>query len=459
MKLPDGPRGASVLGSALPFMNRPLSFLSELASDYGDLAHFKLGPINAFLVVKPELIADVLVDRPDVFTKDRKTGEVARRFIGDAFGFQDGQAHRQQRRLVAPAFHHEHVAGYATVIAEHAQKLVDTWQDGGIRRVDADMTALALGIIAKTMFDVDAQAIAERVYAATQVVQQAIKRQRMALIAAPKWLPTPNRVRDEAAIKALDEVVYDLIRLRRKDGAEKGDLLSMLMLASDPETGVQFSDRQIRDEAVVTFIAGHETSAATFTWLWYLLGRHPQVAQKLRAELDTVLAGRTPTLQDLPRLVYTDMIVKEVLRLYPPGWLILREATESTTLVGYDVPKGSLVIVSPFVSHHTAEYFPEPDKFVPERFSDGLEKSLPRFVYFPFGGGPHVCIGQQFALLEARLVLATVAQRVCVELVDSQPVEPKALFSLVVGSPLSMRVTAREGIGKQNEVAGVYARV
>jgi cytochrome P450 len=305
------------------------------------------------------------------------------------------------------------------------------------------MMKITLGIVAKTLFDAEVAQDAETVGQAMAILQDGVTRQFRSLVHLPGWLPTRQNRKEQRAINALDRIILHIINERQRSGEDKGDLLSMLLLAADEE-GDKMSIQQVRDEVISLFLAGHETTANTLTWIWYLLSQHPAEATKLFAEVDTVLEGRAPTAQDMARLPYTTLIVKEGLRLYPPAWVITREAITETAIGGYRLKAGSVVVTSPYVTHRHPGYFAEPDQFRPERFSDDREKTLPRLVYFPFGGGPRICMGQSFALMEAVLILATIAQHYRLTLVPGHPVEMEPLVTLRARYGIRMHVSRRE---------------
>jgi cytochrome P450 len=256
------------------------------------------------------------------------------------------------------------------------------------------------------------------------------------------WLPTPTNRKIKEALDFIHQTILDIINKRRLSGEDRGDLLSMLLLATDEAGTGQMSAEQARDEAVTLFLAGHETTSTLLSWLWVLLAQHPEVTSKLYQELDSVLGDRLPTVADLSQLPYTEMIVKEALRLYPPSWTIGRQAAETVIIEGYTIPRGSLIFASPYVVHRNPQYFDEPEQFIPERFAGNLEKRLPRYAYFPFGGGPRICIGQAFAMMEARLILATIAQRWQWSLAETVTMDPVITMRPQHGVP--MRFTARQ---------------
>jgi cytochrome P450 len=312
------------------------------------------------------------------------------------------------------------------------------------------MRALTLQIVVDTVFHADVGAETTRIGQAMVDAGVALAEQIFNPLKAilPDWLPVPFLRRKRQATAVLDEIVYRMIAERRRSGRDAGDLISMFLFAVDEETGERMSDRQVRDEVATLFIAGHETTALTLGWAWALLARHPEVEARLHTEVDRVLSGRPPSLADLPNLAYTEMIVKETLRLYPPAWMILRQANDDVELGGYRIRRGEIVMSAPYVVQRSPLYYDEPYAFQPERFAPDasnqpLEKRLPRFAYFPFGGGPRICIGNSFAMLEATLALATVAQSFRLTLLPGEPVEPAALLTLTFKNSVPMQVVAR----------------
>jgi cytochrome P450 len=320
---------------------------------------------------------------------------------------------------------------------------MDTWRDGQTYLIDREMMKITLAIVARTLFNADVSRDAEIVGEAMTTLQDAVIRQFSALIHLPNWMPTPQKRKERQAIQALDRIIYQIIHERIASGEDKGDLLSMLLLATDDD-GSKMDIQQVRNEVISLFVAGHETTANTLTWIAYLLAQHPGVVAKLRDEVDTALGGRDAALQDIERLPYTGMIVKEGLRLYPPAWVITREAIADVNIGGYALKRGSVVVTSPYITHRHPRYFTEPEQFRPERFAEGGEKNWPHFAYFPFGGGPRICLGQSFALMEATLILATLTQHYEFSLVPNQQIDLEPLITLRARHGIRMTVTQRK---------------
>jgi len=448
---PPGPKSLSPLGIAAPFRSDPLAFVTGMAREYGDfvaLPGVLYRPI--FLLHDPGLIHQVLVRQADRFIKPPMLNRVLMSTFGNGIFFSEGDFWRRQRRLAQPAFQHQRIGAYADRMVTQTQQMLTTWRAGEQRNIDEAMRALTLQIVVDAVSDADVSAETARVRQAMADAGAALAEQTFNPLKAmlPDWLPLPFLRRKRQATAVLDEIVYRMIAERRQSGRDTGDLISMFLLTEDEETGERMSDRQVRDEVATLFIAGHETTALALSWAWVLLARHPEVEARLQAEVDRVLGERSPSLADLPNLAYTEMITKEVLRLYPPAWMIVRQANGDVELGGYRVHKGEMVMIAPYVVQRDPRYYDEPESFRPERFApdasgQSLEKRLPSFAYFPFGGGPRICIGNGFAMLEATLVLASVAQRFRLKLLPGRPVELAALLTLAFKNSVPMQIVAR----------------
>jgi cytochrome P450 len=408
---PPGPPGHFLVGNLPEFGRDVLGFLLECSRGYGDVVSLRLGAWSALLVNRPDLVEEVLAVRYASFRKHTFFFRHVTAIFGNGLLTNEGESWLRQRRLAAPAFHRDRVAGYGEVMCALAERQCEGWKDGERRDVHRDMMALTLQVAARTLFGADVpEGVVREVGEAFDVVVEEIAARFRRPFRIPDAVPTPGNLRYTRGVRRLDRIVYHFIDERRRQGAAGGDLLSMLLQAQD-EDGTRMSERQLRDEVITLFLAGHETTALTLSWTWYLLARHPEARRALEAELDTVLAGRTPAAADLPRLRYAEAVVSESLRLYPPAYLLGREAVEAVPVGGYTLAAGTTVYVSPWVLHRDPKHFDAPEAFRPERWLDGLAKRLPRGAYLPFGGGPRICIGQSFALMEAVLLLAAVAQR------------------------------------------------
>jgi cytochrome P450 len=419
----------------------PLGFIERCVREYGDVsfAHFLGEP--TYLLQNPEHIEHVLVTRNRHYIKDKLLRELlGGRLLGKGLLTNDGDAWLRQRRLMQPAFHRQRLAAYGQVMAEHARRQLASWRDGEVRDVYADMMGLTLGIVIKSLFDLEVEGEAETVGPALARVMEHFAS--VQCLVFPEWLPTPENLGYRAAVERMDAFVSELVQRRREAGGESGDLLSLLLHVQD-EDGGRMSDRQIRDEVLTLALAGHETTSITLAFCWYLLARHPEAEATLHRELDSVLGGRAPTVEDLPALTFTECVVKESLRLFPPAWSISREAVEEDEVGGWKIPVGAVVVMNPWTVHRDARFFDEPEVFRPQRWAEGLEQRLPRFAWFPFGGGPRLCIGSGFAMMEARLVLATLAQRFRVERVPDDEVELLPSITLRPKHGVKVRLRAR----------------
>ncbi|MBX3085112.1 MAG: cytochrome P450 [Anaerolineae bacterium] len=438
-----GPHGLPILGNLRQMNQDRLAFMMSNCQQYGDVVQLQLLGIHAYQVNRPDYIQEILVHQADKFHKGPGLKRVGKATLGTGLLTSEDAAHKRQRQLVQPSFHHARIAAYGDVMVDHTLRMLERWQGQPTVNIDREMNRLTLGIVAKTLFDADVSDDADEI---GTIITRAIHVASAQVTKAGlfNWLPTRAKREREEGIAKLNSVIYGFIEERRRSGVDKGDLLSMLLLSVDEQGGM--STRQARDEAMTLFIAGHETTANALAWTWYLLAQHPAVEAKLHQELDAVLAGRAPTAKELANLPYTEMIIKESMRLYPPAWLMSRRAVSDVTIDGKTFPKGTIFLMSQYVMHHDARYFPDPDAFLPERFTADFEKNLPRYAYFPFGAGPRICIGNGFAMMEARLILATMAQRYQFALTTSDKVETEPLITLRPKQPIVMRVTERQPV-------------
>jgi cytochrome P450 len=427
LKLPPGPERGALDGVFSTFRTDPLTFLSQAARQYGDVVGLRFLHFRTYLVSHPALIEEILVNHARKFVKGRVL-QANKRLFGNGLITSEGEFWLRQRRLVQPAFHRDRIASYASVMVDFTLRTLASWRHNQECDIHREMMALTLQIVGKTLFNAEVAHETAKVGRTLEVLLE-LNADFRRLIFTPKWLPTVRNLRTNLGIRRLDKIVYRIIAQRRAAGHDAGDLLSMLLAAQDVDGSVM-TDRQLRDEAITLFLAGHETTANALSWTWWLLGHNPTVERKLHAELDTVLKGRSPSLEDLPKLSYTHQVLNESLRLYPPAWGIARLAIEDHEIGGYPVPKGTGVAVSQWVVHRDSRWFDSPEQFRPERWTDDLQKRLPRFAYFPFGGGPRQCIGNTFALMESALVLATIAQKFRISLLPGHKVIPLASITL-----------------------------
>lgn len=430
-RLPPGPGALTALGHFRRVRRDSPAYFGWLAATYGDVAMSRVGPRRICVVNDPDLVREVLVAQQHRVTKTR----VLRRaslLLGDGLLTSEGEQWRRERRLIQPAFHRDRIAGYADTMAWYAMRAADTWEDGARVDVHREMMQLTLAIAGTTLFGARVESEAAEIGAALDIAMAMFQRLTLPFSELLDRLPLPANRRFAAARARLDATVYRMIQERRAAGGDTGDVISMLLLAQDESgDGAGMTDMQVRDEVLTLFLAGHETTANALAWTWYLLARHPEVESALHAEVDRVLGDRQATADDLARLPYVRAVIAESMRLYPPAWVLGREAREPFELAGYTIPVGTMVFMSQWLIHRDARWFPDPLAFRPERWTPEMERALPRFAYFPFSAGPRKCIGESFAWMEAVLVLATLARRWRVRLADpAREIVPRALITL-----------------------------
>jgi cytochrome P450 len=440
---PRGPRGHALLGSLRDFNRDQLGFYTRCAREYGDVVPVRLGPAPGLLIYHPDAIEEVLVTRNRDFIKSRGV-RLMRAFLGDGLFTAEGDLWLRQRRLMQPAFHRQRIAAYGLVMAGYAARRAAHWHEGAVLDIHEEMMDVTRAIVAKTLFGADVSEEARVIGDASEVVMEYFGKRFGSLLAQllPLWLPTPENLRLQRATRHLDAVVYRMIADRRRSGEDRGDLLSILLQAQDADDGSRMTDRQVRDEVMTLFLAGHETTAVALSWTFYLLAQHPEADARLADEL-RALGGRPPAVSDLPALRYTEMVVTEAMRLYPPAYGIGREAARATEVAGQPVPAGGIVIMPTWVVHRDERWFDEPETFRPDRWAETTARRLPRFAYFPFGGGPRQCIGNTFATVEATLILAAVAQRFRLALMPGQRVTPTPYITLRPEPGIRVRLERR----------------
>ncbi|SFL24477.1 Cytochrome P450 [Paenibacillus sp. 1_12] len=426
----------------LRFRNNPLHFLTEIR-ELGDIVEIGHRANRKILVLNhPDLVKEVLVDKTSSFRKGKGL-QIAGKFLGQGLLTSEGDTHKRQRRLMQPQFHSKHIASFAQLMVEHTERMIHTWANLENRNIHRDMTELALEIINKTMFG---HTITEDVDKIGEIIEAGSRRniqQAKSIINLPKFFTKKADDRLQESRSYLDRIIYSMIESRReKPDEQHQDLLSLLLAAKD-EDGTLMTDQEIRDQLITIYIAGHETTANTLSWTWFLLAQNEAAEKKLWVELDEVLGGNPPGLQDIPKLKYTNQIIQESMRLYPAAWMIGREAVEPLVIGGMNIEKGDTIFMSQYAMHRNPKYFSNPDQFSPERFDHEFLKTIPAYAYFPFGGGPRVCIGNNFALMEAAIILAVVGQKFKLQLAESHVVKPEPLITLRVQGGLPMRVMER----------------
>ena len=438
-------RSHGMLGSASEMQRDPLKFLRE-TRQYGDVVRMRFVFSDAYLIYHPDSIKHVLQENNRNYNKDIFTYKMFRPFLGQGLLINDGESWLHQRRLMQPAFHRKQITAYSTVMTDDTTKLLERWQryvqQNSSLDIAEEMMSLTLQIVGKTLFSLDLSDKSNTIGEAVTTLLKLLGNYVYAPF-PPISIPTARNRRLLAANRTLEQVIYRMIAERRAQNADTGDLLSMLLLARDEETGQGMNDRQIRDELMTMLLAGHETTANTLAWTWYLLSQHPEVEQRLYTEVDEVLGGTLPTVEHLSELKYTNMVLEEALRLYPPACIFGRKAIADDELGGYPIPANSMILVSPYAVQHHPDYWPDPERFDPERFTPEHTAERPHYAYFPFSSGPRMCIGSSFAMMEAQLILATIAQRYRLRLVPGYPVEPQMLVTLRPKYGLQMTIHER----------------
>lgn len=422
-RVPPGPKTWMPGGHFLAFRRDPLTFFTNTARTYGDVARFSFGPQPVYLVSHPDLIEDILVTSAKKFMKGIAL-QRAKRLLGEGLLTSEGQMHLRQRRTIQPLFHRQQVQRFAEAMVRHAVRWRDAVRDGSTIDMTGEMGGLTLAIVGETLFSTDVQSDADEVREALTDAVQSFAYAVLPGIELIEKLPVGPFVKVRKARARLDRVIHRVIAERR-DGPPSNDLIAMLLAARDPENPSEpgMSDQQIRDEAMTIFLAGHETTANAMAWTFHLLATVPAVAKRLHDEIDRVLNGRSPAVEDVPQLEYTRAVVAESMRLYPPAWTMGRRAIEPHTIGGYAIERDALVLVSQWVAHRDPRWWEEPLVFRPERWHGDTKR--PKYSYFPFGGGTRICIGESFAWTEAILLLATISQRWTFASVTTPAPEPR----------------------------------
>ncbi len=405
-----------------------VKLLERTQSNHPDIVSSSLGERELISINKPEYVQEVLVEQAEKFHKSEPFKYFTRPLLGNGLLISEDDFHKRQRKLVAPAFIHRRIKEYADVMTDHTLRAMNSWKNGQIVDISSEMLRITLGITGKTLFGSDVSDEADEVKKHLLYLNHYAEEQLRLPIHIPYSWKTPRNNRVRRSIAALDAIIYSMIAERRASQSDNGDLLSILLLARDEDDGSGMDDKQVRDEAMTIFLAGHETTANATSWMWYLLAKHPDIFKKLHDEAAAL--GHTPTLEDLPRLPYALQVFKEALRLYPPAYMIVRTAAEELFIDGYKIKKGGIIMISPHLLHRKPEYFPDPEAFDPDQFSPEREKTIPKYAYLPFGAGPRVCIGNQFALIEGHLIAATIAQKFYFELLSDAPIEREALITM-----------------------------
>jgi cytochrome P450 len=441
-KLPPGPKGNWLLGNLPAFRRDILGMFLQSAREYGDVVRIRIPNMNSYLISHPDDIEYVLVTANRNFKKHKVWRHLTSLF-GTGLLTSEGDFWIRQRRLAQPAFHRNRIASYGQIMVDFTNRMLQKWEDDQTRDVHQDMMELTMEIVAKTLFNADVSKESKDVGHAMEVVMMEFQSRFGRPFFLPEAIPTPGNVRFKKAIRKFDDMIYGIIRSRRTSHDETGDLLSLLLNARD-EDGSGMTDTQLRDEIITLFLAGHETTAIALSWTLYLLSQHPEATSKVFEEIDGVLKNRDASVGDLPKLKYTEMVILESMRLYPPAYGFGREAISECEIGGYHVPAGTTIFLSQWVTHRDPRFFENPLEFNPERWSNDLAKRIPKYAYFPFSGGPRQCIGNSFAMMEAVLLMVTILRAFRLDLVPNHPVVPQPSITLRPKYGMKMMLKKRE---------------
>lgn len=441
MLRPPGPKPHLVIGNIPLAGHDPLGTFARWAAEYGDIFYYRAAWLHVYFLNRPDLIEYVLVRNPQNFLKDRVI-QNSRWLLGNGLLTAEGDHWKRQRRIIQPAFGRERIASYARFMTDSAEQMLTSWEPGSVVNIHREMMHVTLQVVVRALFGLETVETKVISHALNTVMLNSVGG-RLLLPPSSRFLPLPGMRKVRSAVRVMNNAVYQILRdRRRKDGEAASDLVSILMDARDDE-GRQMTDEQVHDEVLTFLLAGHETTALAVSWAIYLLGGNIEGEGRLHEEVDRVLASRIPAMDDIPSLIFAEKVIKETLRLYPPAWSVARTAINEFELDGYQIPGGSNIVMSQWIMHRDSRFFPDPDKFDPDRWGTAACQNLPRFAYFPFGGGPRQCIGASFALTEALLVLATVVRRFRLVPVNQQPVPPVPSLTLRPKDPILMRIEAR----------------
>jgi cytochrome P450 len=429
-KLPPGPKTKIPLGHLFSFRRDSIGFLKKIADEYGDVVHFKIGPIRIVLLNHPDFIKEVLTTQHRNFVKGRPL-EMAKELLGEGLLTSEGDFHKRQSRLIQPAFHRSMIESYVPALTKCVTQLMNGWEESMKVDIKEEMTNMSIAIAGKTLFGSDTEQEAWEINQALDTATSLFGRIPLPFSEFLLKLPLPGTLRFNKAKARLDKTIYRMIDERRRSKEGKGDLLSLLIGSQDDESdGGGMSAQQVRDEAITLFLTAFDTTSTALTWTWYLLSQNPEAEAELHEELDRVLNGRLPTVQDIAQLKYTRMVFGESMRIYPPSYVIPRQALEDFPIDKYIVPRGSIILMSPYLIHHDSRFRPDPEKFNPHAWDDHSHGLNSKYEYFPFSRGPRSCIGEPFAWMQGILVLATIAQSWRIKLVPDHPVELLPLINL-----------------------------
>lgn len=423
-----GPAPRAAFANLRRFINDRLGFLKELHDRYGDVCRLRMGFTEIYLVSDPGLVREILLDNA-IYLKSSGS-KLMSVILGRGVVLAEGESHRQQRKRILPAFHRSRIATYADTIVAYAQATGERWRCGQTVDIYSEMMQLSLEIVCKCLFNAEIGGLTAGVQRAMADILPFVERIVEVTGVLKMFLPTPTNLRFWRARRYLNRLIYNVIRERRESRSDTGDLLSMLLAAQEQQGGETMTDQQVRDEVMTLFVAGHETSATALAWTWYVLATRPDIAARVYEEVDTLLDGRRPTIEDVARFRYTRMVILETMRLYSPVYLYDRSPSCDVVLGGYRIKKGAILFLSPYVMHRHPRYYADPDQFDPERWRPEAAEKRPKHAYFPFGGGPRTCVGEQFAWTEMVLIVATLLQRWRVELAPDQRIVVEPLITM-----------------------------
>ncbi len=439
---PPGPRGLPVIGSLLHYFKDILGFLTKNSERYGDIVFFSLGPRNIYQISEPEYIKKVLITDSRNFIKSRAL-ERAKMVVGEGLLTNEGESHLRNRRVIQPLFHKKAIPNYIDAVISHTENLCRVWEDDATVDINREMMFLTQSIVVDALFDSKVDREKKQLVDSLTTVMNSFPRLLFPFSEYLDKLPLPANYRFNKSISNLDEVVYSVVREKESAESNNYDLVSLLLSARDEEGNRFFTDRQIRDEVITFFIAGQETTANALSWAFYLIARNKNVEDRILEEIHEVLGSEHPSYDDIERLQYTRNVINETLRLYPPAWTVVRKALKGCEIGGYFIPAGSDIYMSQYVVHRDDRFFSDPLKFSPERWFEINSRNLPRFAYFPFGGGPRRCIGEPFAIMEAVLILAVVLREWSVELINEGEIKPKPLITIRPKNGVPVRLLKR----------------
>ena len=435
-------KGKFISGSYFDFMRNQLDFLSNSARDYGDVVSFRFFHLPIYLISDPDLIEEVFSGSSTSFRKAKTVRMPLQKMLfGNSLIAAEGDDWLRQRRAIQPAFHQTYLREFAGQIVDVTLDHISDWKDGDVLTINHELVDLTFKLASQTFFGIDGAKEKEMIRELIDLNKSVFSEQNRLSWFLDNYLPTPKHLLFRRAIRRVDRLITSLIRDRQAKGSERRDLLSVLLSIRNGETG-RLAEKQLRDEIVTTFIAGNETTAVALSWVWVMLARHPQEFWKLRTELETVLEGRTPTFDDLPKLLHTYRIIKETLRLFPPNRSTAREAIRDCRLGNYEIPAGSQVVMPQWVVHRDERFFDRANEFIPDRWTPEFEKNMHKYAYFPFGGGPRLCIGRSFAMMEIALVIATISERFEVSLDTQDEIQPIPLVLLRPKNDLKVTLKA-----------------